>query len=233
MKVTVQLFARARDLAGTGRVELDVPAPGCVSDLKQSLASRFPQVSPLLPNLPGMAEAGLDTASRKLLGLQSMYGDDHPDVRRAKREFEEAKARRDDEVKRFRQERQQEAVGRIDAEIREHEANLADLEKELASFQKRVDAAPRWGAELAGLTREYEVLNKALALRRLRMNIACQLRRPVEAATFPGGARHDPVILYSPVAAVRALAAMAWYGEYVAAHAGPPARRHASKGTQA
>jgi acyl-CoA synthetase (NDP forming) len=43
--------------------------------------------------------------------------------------------------------------------------------------------------------------------------------RPIEAATFPGGTRHDPVILYSPVAAVRALAAMAWYGEYVAAQA--------------
>lgn len=40
--------------------------------------------------------------------------------------------------------------------------------------------------------------------------------RPVDAATFPGGGRYDPVILYSPVAAVRALAAMAWYGEYVA-----------------
>jgi len=46
--------------------------------------------------------------------------------------------------------------------------------------------------------------------------------RPIEAATFPGGARHDPVILYSPVAAVRALAAMASYGEYVATQAGPP-----------
>lgn len=46
--------------------------------------------------------------------------------------------------------------------------------------------------------------------------------RPLDAATFPGGARHDPVILYSPAAAVRALAAMAWYGEYVAAQAGPP-----------
>jgi acyl-CoA synthetase (NDP forming) len=46
--------------------------------------------------------------------------------------------------------------------------------------------------------------------------------RPLEAATFPGGARHDPVILYSPVAAVRALAAMAWYGEYVAAAAAGP-----------
>jgi len=42
--------------------------------------------------------------------------------------------------------------------------------------------------------------------------------RPVEAATFPGGGRYDPVMLYSPVAAVRALAAMAWYGEYVADH---------------
>ena len=47
--------------------------------------------------------------------------------------------------------------------------------------------------------------------------------RPLDAATFPGGARHDPVILYSPVAAVRALAAMAWYGEYVSAQSGPPA----------
>jgi acyl-CoA synthetase (NDP forming) len=48
--------------------------------------------------------------------------------------------------------------------------------------------------------------------------------RPLEAATFPGGAGHDPVVLYSPVAAVRALAAMAWYGEYVAAQADPPSR---------
>ena len=46
--------------------------------------------------------------------------------------------------------------------------------------------------------------------------------RPLEAATFPGGARHDPVVLYSPVAAVRALAAMAWYAEYVAAQSGRP-----------
>jgi hypothetical protein len=49
--------------------------------------------------------------------------------------------------------------------------------------------------------------------------------RPVEAATFPGGGRYDPVILYSPVAAVRALAAMAWYAEYVAAQAGAPPQR--------
>ena len=53
--------------------------------------------------------------------------------------------------------------------------------------------------------------------------------RPLDAATFPGGGRYDPVMLYSPVAAVRALAAMAWYGEYVASHADVPLRR-AAKG---
>jgi len=50
--------------------------------------------------------------------------------------------------------------------------------------------------------------------------------RILEVATFPGGARHDPVILYSPVAAVRALAGMAWYADYLSAQPGPsPGRR--------
>ena len=40
--------------------------------------------------------------------------------------------------------------------------------------------------------------------------------RPLETATFATAGRHTPVILYSPVAAVRALAAMAWYREHVA-----------------
>jgi molybdopterin converting factor subunit 1 len=51
MKVTVQLFARARDLAGTGRVEIELPSVCSVADLKQSLAARFPAVSPLVPRL--------------------------------------------------------------------------------------------------------------------------------------------------------------------------------------
>lgn len=51
MKITVQFFARARDLAGAERVEVDLPAAGRVADLKQSLAKRFPQVSPLISNL--------------------------------------------------------------------------------------------------------------------------------------------------------------------------------------
>lgn len=65
MKVNVQLFARARDLAGTGRVELEVSAPARVADLKQSLADRFPQVSCLLPNL--LVAVGTDYADDRTL----------------------------------------------------------------------------------------------------------------------------------------------------------------------
>ncbi len=110
------------------------------------------------PSAPGMAEAALDASRRRLQALEAAYGEDHPDVRRARRELQETLARRDDENRRFRKERVQEQVGRIDSEIREHDAHLADLGKELTLFQKRVDAAPRWGAELAALSRDYEVL---------------------------------------------------------------------------
>ena len=38
--------------------------------------------------------------------------------------------------------------------------------------------------------------------------------RSLEAAVFESGRRYDPVILYSPVAAIRAFASMTWYREY-------------------
>jgi molybdopterin converting factor subunit 1 len=60
MKITVRLFARARDLAGLERVEFDISESACVADLKQSLAARFPQVAPLLPSL--LVAVGTDYA---------------------------------------------------------------------------------------------------------------------------------------------------------------------------
>lgn len=51
MQITVKLFARARDLAGADQVVLELPPSGRVRDLKQSLAARFPQMSPLIPDL--------------------------------------------------------------------------------------------------------------------------------------------------------------------------------------
>jgi molybdopterin converting factor subunit 1 len=51
MKQEVQLFARARDLAGASCVELDLPEDACVADLRKELSERFPLLAPMLPNL--------------------------------------------------------------------------------------------------------------------------------------------------------------------------------------
>ena len=51
MKVTVKLFARARDLAGTAHVELDLADGSRVLDLKSRLARECPALAPLVPNL--------------------------------------------------------------------------------------------------------------------------------------------------------------------------------------
>ena len=51
MKVNVRLFARARDLAGSERVAIELRDAATVADLKAALAERYPALRPLLPNL--------------------------------------------------------------------------------------------------------------------------------------------------------------------------------------
>jgi molybdopterin converting factor subunit 1 len=48
MKVHVQLFARARDLAGVSSVTLELPAHAAVADLRRLLDEKFPQLARLL-----------------------------------------------------------------------------------------------------------------------------------------------------------------------------------------
>ena len=51
MKIAVKLFARAKDLAGSGLIELDLPEQCRVAELRESLAQQCPQLQPLLPHL--------------------------------------------------------------------------------------------------------------------------------------------------------------------------------------
>lgn len=51
MKVAVKLFARARDLAGTGCVEFEIPEFSRVADMKAALSAQVPALAPLVPNL--------------------------------------------------------------------------------------------------------------------------------------------------------------------------------------
>lgn len=115
------------------------------------------------PSAAGMAEAGLDAARRKVAGAEAAYGDEMPDVRRARREYDQALALRDEEGARFRSERLQRHVGAIDGEIRQHQQAITGLERELATYQQRVEAAPRRGQELAELSRDYDALRAKYA----------------------------------------------------------------------
>jgi len=47
--VAVRLFGPAREAAGSGRVELDLPAGATAADLVGELAARYPALAGLLP----------------------------------------------------------------------------------------------------------------------------------------------------------------------------------------
>jgi molybdopterin converting factor subunit 1 len=48
MKVSVRLFARARDLAGAAVVAVELPAAATVADLRRALGAACPALAPIL-----------------------------------------------------------------------------------------------------------------------------------------------------------------------------------------
>lgn len=62
MKLNVKLFARARDLAGADKVELELEEGARVADLRRGLAGRLPQLDHLVPHL--------------LVAIDNRYADD-------------------------------------------------------------------------------------------------------------------------------------------------------------
>lgn len=50
MNVEVQMFARAKDLAGSEAVALTLAEGATVGDLRLELAARFPALGPILPH---------------------------------------------------------------------------------------------------------------------------------------------------------------------------------------
>lgn len=168
---------------------------GAIADARRRRADLLMAI-PEGPSVPGMAESGLDAVVRRLQSLEAAYGTDHPDVVRARRELEEAQARRDGELASYRKNRIEAQLARIDADVKEDRAALAALEEERRALQKRVDAAPRWGQELMNLARDYDTLRgryTAAVSRRVDAEAAeallasdqPSLFREVEAPTVP------------------------------------------------
>ena len=68
MMLDVKLFARAREVAGTDQVRLDLGESACVADLRTALAVRFPQMRSLVPSL--LVAVGNDYADDRTLLAQ-------------------------------------------------------------------------------------------------------------------------------------------------------------------
>lgn len=51
MRVTVQLFARLRDVAGAGECTVDVGRPATVRDVWQALVGRYPALAPFASSI--------------------------------------------------------------------------------------------------------------------------------------------------------------------------------------
>jgi uncharacterized protein involved in exopolysaccharide biosynthesis len=147
---------------------------GAIGDARRRRAELLSSI-PEGPSAPGLAEANLDAAERRVQSLEAAYGEGHPDVVRARRELEEAQARRDEERARFRRERIDPQLARLDAEVRDDRAALGSLEQERQGLLRRLDAAPRWGQELAAISRDAETL-------RGRYTAAIARRADAEAA---------------------------------------------------
>ncbi len=65
MKVSVQLFARAQELAGADLVEIDLPDESSVAGLRQALAEQVPAIASLVPGL--FVSVGCDYADDSTL----------------------------------------------------------------------------------------------------------------------------------------------------------------------
>jgi sulfur-carrier protein len=51
MLLTIRLFARAKDLAGSKTISVEVPDNATVGDLRSSMSEQFPTLEPLISKL--------------------------------------------------------------------------------------------------------------------------------------------------------------------------------------
>lgn len=51
MLLNIRLFARAKDLAGSETISVEVPDEATVGDLRSALHEQFPTLEPIIPNL--------------------------------------------------------------------------------------------------------------------------------------------------------------------------------------
>jgi polysaccharide biosynthesis transport protein len=130
---------------------------GAIADGQRRRSAMFANI-PEAYSDAGLAGGNAEDVLRRLETARATYGSDHPDVKRLERQYQEVSSRSTEQLQRFRKDRLDDQVARVDREIADNQATVRRLQTELAAVQKRLDASPRWAEQYRLLAREYEVL---------------------------------------------------------------------------
>ena len=130
----------------------------------------------------GRAQAVADQLEQQLAAAKTQYTDDHPEVVRLSRELKAARSRVNEADARLGVQRDERT--RAGREVAGIQRDIDALQKEQQTYQARLDATPRWAAELAGLEREYDIARtkyQSVLGRRVEAEIA----QDIEARNAP------------------------------------------------
>jgi uncharacterized protein involved in exopolysaccharide biosynthesis len=143
-------------LAGALNAQIDGHL-NAIADAKRhklALLATIPEVN----SDAGLAGGNAEDVLRHLEATRAAYGDDHPDVKRLERQYQEALGRSKDRMSTFKRDRIDAQIAQFSDQIRTDEAGVTDLRKQLDVVEKRLEAAPGWGEQYRALSRDYETL---------------------------------------------------------------------------
>ncbi|MGZ6133780.1 MAG: GumC family protein, partial [Myxococcaceae bacterium] len=103
----------------------------------------------------GRAQTVADQLEQQLAAAKTQYTDDHPEVVRLSRELKAARARAHQADANLGAQRDERS--RAGREVAAIQRDIDAIQKEMQTYQARLDQTPRWAAELAGLEREYDI----------------------------------------------------------------------------
>ncbi len=130
----------------------------------------------------GRAQTVVEQLEQQLAGASTQYTDDHPEVVRLTRELKAARGRIREADARLGLQRDERA--RATREVGAIQRDIDGLERQMQTYQDRLDQTPRWAAELAGLEREYDIA-RAKYQSVLGRKVEAEIAQDIQARNAP------------------------------------------------
>jgi len=130
----------------------------------------------------GRAQTVADQLEQQLAAAKTQYTDDHPEVVRLTRELKAARARAHEADAHLGAQRDERS--RAGREVAGIQRDIEALQKEMQTYQARLDQTPRWAAELAGLEREYDIA-RAKYQSVVGRKVEAEIAQDIEARNAP------------------------------------------------